>query len=36
MLSADDTGYGEAWLQKLLFENPELLPIADIEPAFAP
>ena len=26
--------YNEAWLQKLAFEHPEILPIADFEPGF--
>lgn len=29
-----DRQYDEGWLQKLLFEHPQLLPIADIEPWF--
>ena len=29
-------GYDENWLQQLLFETPEVLPIAEIDPAFAP
>ena len=29
-------GYDETWLQRLLFETPEVLPIAEIDPAFAP
>ena len=29
-------GYDENWLQRLLFETPELLPIGEIDPAFAP
>jgi len=29
-------GYDEDWLQRLLFETPEVLPIAEIDPAFAP
>ena len=29
-------GYDENWLQRLLFETPEVLPIGEIDPAFAP
>ena len=29
-------GYDEDWLQQLLFETPEVLPIGEIDPAFAP
>ena len=29
-------GYDENWLQQLLFETPELLPIGELDPAFAP
>lgn len=29
-------GYDENWLQQLLFETPELLPIGEIDPVFAP
>ena len=29
-------GYDEDWLQQLLFRTPELLPIGEIDPAFAP
>lgn len=29
-------GYNERWLQQLLQENPQLLPIQDIEPAYRP
>ena len=29
-------GYDENWLQRLLFEKPEVLPIGEIDPAFAP
>ena len=28
--------YNEDWLQRLLFETPEILPIGEIDPAFAP
>ena len=28
--------YDENWLQQLLFETPEVLPIGEIDPAFAP
>lgn len=31
-----DRQVDEAWLQSLLFEHPSLLPVAEIEPAFAP
>ena len=27
-------GYDENWLQRLLFETPEVLPIGEIDPAF--
>lgn len=27
-------GYDEAWLQELLFRNPEILPIGEIDDAF--
>jgi hypothetical protein len=30
------TGFDEDWLQRILFDHPEALPIADIEPGFAP
>ena len=29
-------GYDENWLQRLLFETPEVLPIGEIDPAFRP
>ena len=29
-------GYDEAWLQEMLFRNPELLPIGEIDDAFGP
>ena len=29
-------GYDENWLQQLLFETPEVLPIGEFDPAFAP
>ena len=29
-------GYNEDWLQQLLFQTPEVLPIGEIDPAFAP
>ena len=29
-------GYDEDWLQRLLFETPEVLPIGEIDPGFAP
>lgn len=31
-----DTGYDERWLQELLFENPDLLPMDQIEPGLDP
>ena len=33
---AAELQYNEAWLQSLLFNNPDLLPISEIEPIFAP
>ena len=33
---SEDEGYDENWLQRLLFETPEVLPIAEIDPAFGP
>ena len=33
-MATDDRQYDESWLQKLLFDHPDLLPIADIDPAF--
>ncbi len=33
-VATGDPQYDEDWLQKLLFNHPELLPIADIEPGF--
>lgn len=33
-VSFGDRQYDEGWLQNLLFEHPQLLPIADIEPWF--
>ena len=35
-VSLTDAEYNEAWLQDLLFRSPQLLPIAEIEPVFAP
>ena len=32
----DGGGYDEDWLQQLLFRTPEILPIGEIDPAFAP
>lgn len=32
----DGSAYDEAWLQKLLFETPEILPIGEIDPSYAP
>ena len=34
LLAAGSGGYDEDWLQNLLFQQPGLLPIGDIEPAF--
>ena len=33
---AGEGGYDENWLQQLLFQTPEILPIGEIDPAFAP
>ncbi len=33
-LTASGDGYDEAWLQTLLYRNPEVLPIEQIEPGF--
>lgn len=33
-ISLDKNGYNEAWLQKLAFDHPQVLPIIDIEPGF--
>ena len=37
-LTAESVGgaYDEAWLQDLLFRNPEILPIGEIDDAFDP
>ena len=35
-VSLTDAEYNEDWLQNLLFRSPQLLPIAEIEPVFAP
>ncbi|MBM4347642.1 MAG: hypothetical protein FJ107_05855, partial [Deltaproteobacteria bacterium] len=35
-ISFTDREYNESWFQKLLFDNPSLLPTIDIEPAFSP
>ena len=35
-LSFDQKIFEEKWLQKLIDSNPELLPVTEIEPAFAP
>jgi len=35
-ISFTDKKLNESWFQKLLFDNPSLLPTADIEPAFSP
>lgn len=32
----DTAGRGEAWLRDTLLENPELLPVREIDPAFVP
>lgn len=32
----DDNGFGESFYQKLLLEHPQLLPVDEIEPLFAP
>jgi hypothetical protein len=29
-------GYDESWLQRLVASCPDILPIADLEPAFSP
>lgn len=31
-----ENSFNERWLQRLLFENPNLLPVDEIEPAFSP
>lgn len=33
-MAAGSTAYNEAWLQELLFRFPQILPVAEIEPAF--
>lgn len=33
-LSLGDLGYSESWLQELIAAHPEVLPVAEIEPAF--
>jgi len=33
-LSLDKKHYPEAWLQKLIFDHPEALPVSEIEPGF--
>ena len=35
-IGSGGNGYDEDWLQRLLFETPEILPIGEIDPAFAP
>lgn len=35
-VSFGDHGNDEAWLQRLLFEHPALIPVDEIEPVFAP
>ena len=34
-INLDKNGYNEAWLQRLAFDHPQVLPILDIEPGFA-
>ena len=34
-IGSGGNGYDEDWLQQLLFETPEILPIGEIDPAFA-
>jgi hypothetical protein len=31
-----EKGFSESWLQKLLFDHPELIPVEEIEPIFGP
>ena len=33
--ASDAEGYDERWLQQLLFETPEILPVGEIDPTFA-
>jgi hypothetical protein len=33
--AAEDAKYSEAWLQHLIMKHPEILPVDQIEPAFA-
>jgi len=35
-VSVTDKLFQESWLQKLIFENPSLLPVSEIEPVFGP
>ena len=35
-ISFTERPFDEGWLQNLIEANPELLPVADIEPAFSP
>ena len=35
-LAGTNERFSEAWLQRLIFDHPELLPISEIEPAFGP
>jgi hypothetical protein len=35
-ISFSDKKFNESWFQKLLFENPSLLPTGEIEPPFSP
>jgi len=33
---ADDHAIGEDWLQQLIFDHPDLLPVAEVDPIFGP
>src|SRR5690606_16770709 len=33
-ISLDDSTISEGWLQRMLFENPTLLPVGEVEPVF--
>ena len=35
-MGSKDGGYDEGWLQSLLFETPEILPVGEFDQAFAP
>ena len=35
-ITFDDREINEGWLQELMFENPEILPVNDIDPGFGP